>query len=106
MDLFLLKITHPLFSVLDGVNSIPAYTTAILSSYIVTLVIAKSSLFLNIREWVISKTPFGSTPGYPHFIECRLCLGAWVSLGFSLIYGCNWVIVWSVSYLLATQERG
>ena len=106
-----MKIIHQLFGVLDGGSSILACITAVLSSYVVTLVAAKGSLFNATRRWLIERTlwaqalPMWGEPLPPHPLMCRLCLGAWVSLAFSLIYSCNWLIVWAGAYFMATQER-
>ena len=85
------------------------YITAILSSYILTLVITKGSIFANLRNWIKTKTLWLSIAGQPHMIECRLCLGAWVSLITSLFIFHSlfyWLPIWGASYFMATQERG
>ena len=84
---------------------------AILSTYIITLIVTKGSVFNAPRQWIIDRTPRLQMPAMrgdatpPHYLVCRLCLGALVSLIFSLYYECNWLIVWAISYFMATQER-
>jgi len=84
---------------------------AILGAYIVTLVVTKGSILNASRQWLIDRTPRLQMPAMrgsdlpPHYLVCRLCLGALVSLIFSLYYDCNWLIVWATSYFMATQER-
>jgi hypothetical protein len=77
-------------------------------SYIITLVLAKGSIFNSFRIWVKQKTPKLKIKDYPHFIECRLCLGFWGSILICLLYNSPHMIlpVYGASYFLATQERG
>lgn len=105
MDSFWLKTAHQLFAVLGGTASLMEFTTAILCSYVVTLVLTGSSLFSSTRFWISDHTPWLVFGDKPHPVFCRLCLGAWISLAFSLIYGTNWLMVWAASYFMATQER-
>ena len=77
-------------------------------SYIVTLVIVKGSIFDSARNWVRSILPsWFQVPGYPHFIDCRLCVCAWVSLVTVIVIGApeHWLPVYGLSYFMATQER-
>lgn len=100
----------------------------VLTAYIVTCVITSSSLFAPLRERVMRMTPRLVIRGGRHPVECRLCLGFWVSL---LVCLCNSphtepmklieliepmklielitrdvLPVYGASYFLATQERG
>ena len=79
--------------------------------YIVTCVVTASSLFGPLRERVKRATPWLVIGESKHPIECRLCLGFWVSL---LVCFCtaphdsallNVLPVYGASYFLATQER-
>ena len=83
----------------------------IFASYIITCVVASSSLFGPLRERVKHATPWLVIGESKHPIECRLCLGFWVSL---LVCFCtappelailNILPVYGASYFLATQER-
>ena len=83
----------------------------IFASYIITCVVASSSLFEPLRERVKRATPWLVIGEGRHPIECRQCLGFWVSL---LVCFCtappelailNILPVYGASYFLATQER-
>ena len=83
----------------------------IFASYIITCVVTSSSLFGPLRERVKRATPWLQIGESKHPIECRLCLGFWVSL---LVCFCtspaesallNILPVYGASYFLATQER-
>lgn len=83
----------------------------IFAVYIITCVVTASSLFEPLRERVKHTTPWLVIGGGKHPIECRLCLGFWVSL---LVCFCtappelailNILPVYGASYFLATQER-
>ncbi len=83
----------------------------IFAAYIITCVVTASSLFGPLRERVKCVTPWLMIGGSTHPIECRLCLGFWVSL---LVCFCtsppdlallNILPVYGASYFLATQER-
>jgi hypothetical protein len=82
---------------------------AIFGVYIITAVITGSSLFAAARAWIVRRTPrLRPVPEHPHFIECRLCLGFWVSLGITLVLNLPWtdlLLIYGGSYFLATQER-
>lgn len=81
---------------------------AVLSSYITTLVITKGSIFESFRKVFKKYTPILGIPGYPHFIECRLCVCFWVSLSFTYLFNLDMIYtisVYGLSYFLATQER-
>jgi len=85
------------------------YIAAILSSYIVTLVIAGGSIMQPFRRWIMIRSPWLQIGDNPHPIVCRLCLGCWVSLVVVLAFGLGlaaWLPVYGASYFLATQERG
>jgi hypothetical protein len=78
----------------------------VLSVYAVTFVITAGSIFERARQWVIQKTPLLQPPApHKHFIQCRMCLGFWVSLG--VCYNSIELLlpVYGLSYFLATQER-
>ena len=83
----------------------------IFAAYIITCVVTASSLFGPLRERAKRVTPWLVIDGGKHPIECRLCLGFWVSL---LVCFCaappelailNILPVYGASYFLATQER-
>lgn len=76
--------------------------------YIITCVITSSSLFSVFRKYVVQVTPFFKFESYPHFIDCRLCVGFWISFFYCLfvIQDLRLVLpIYGASYLLATQER-
>ena len=79
--------------------------------YIITCVATSSSLLGPLRERTKRTTPWLVIGESKHPIECRLCLGFWVSL---LVCFCaappelailNILPVYGASYFLATQER-
>ena len=83
----------------------------IFAAYIITCVVTSSSLFAPLRQGVKHATPWLVIGESNHPIECRLCLGFWVSL---LVCLCtsppelaifNILPVYGASYFLATQER-
>lgn len=84
------------------------FVCAVLTSYIVTMVITKGSALERFREWFVLKTPWLWIKNYPHFIDCRLCVGAWVSLVVAAAFGSItlWLPIYGLSYFMATQERG
>ncbi len=76
-----------------------------LTSYAITFVIASSSLFEPFRIWFMKKVPKLKIGHNKHFIECRMCLGFWVSV---LVCNTDWRMtlpVYGLAYFLATQER-
>lgn len=76
-----------------------------LSAYALTFVIASSSLLEPARSWVQKRTPWLKIGNHKHFIECRMCIGFWVSV---MICYTDWRMVlpvYGLSYFLATQER-
>ena len=78
------------------------------TSYIIACVIAGSSLFSGVRDFIIRRTPFLSIKGHKHFIECRLCLSFWTSLMSIFAFSVDFKMlfaVYGISYFLATQER-
>ena len=83
----------------------------IFAAYIITCVVASSSLFGPLRERVKRVTPWLMIGESNHPIECRLCLGFWVSLLVCLCTSSpelaifNILPVYGASYFLATQER-
>lgn len=78
---------------------------AVMFSYVMTLLITSASLFYKIRLKIKTKFPKLQFGHYPHFIECRLCVGFWVSIIASFIFNVNLFVVYGVSYFLATQEN-
>ena len=83
----------------------------VFAAYIITCVVASSSLFGPLRERVKRATPWLVIGESKHPIECRLCLGFWVSLLVCLCTSSpelaifNILPVYGASYFLATQER-
>jgi hypothetical protein len=76
-----------------------------LSSYAVTFVIASSSLFEPLREWVKVKAPYLQIGYNKHMVVCRMCVGFWVSLA---VCWHSWEMilpVYGLSYFLATLEK-
>jgi hypothetical protein len=71
-----------------------SFITSCLSSYVITLVLTKGSIFDSIR------------PKHK-FFSCRMCVGCWVSLATVLVLSdiTMWLPVYGASYFLATQER-
>jgi len=82
---------------------------AVFTAYILTAVITGSSLLAPIRDRIIDRTPWLQiTADHPHFVECRLCVGFWISLAIWSATGwplCNLGLIYGASYFLATQER-
>lgn len=74
-------------------------------SYIITIGIVSSPHLEGIRALIRSITPWLGTK--PYFIDCRLCMGFWVSLAVCLVYGSYDLTlpVYGLSYFMATQER-
>ncbi len=73
--------------------------------YAVTFVVTASSLFEGARLRVMKNTPWLKIGSHKHFVECRMCVGFWVSL-----LACNIdyrlvLPVYGLSYFMATQER-
>ena len=83
--------------------------TAIAAAYIVTVVITGASLLEPARRMLREKIPgLQITPKHPHFIDCRLCVGFWVSGAATLAMDLPWqsvFLIYGTSYFLATQER-
>ena len=81
--------------------------SSIFASYIITCVLCKSSVFEYFRTFVKHYTPQLRIGNHPHFIECRLCVGFWVSIIVCLAYNSiyNLPLIYGASYFLATQER-
>jgi hypothetical protein len=83
--------------------------TAIFTAYIATVVVTGSSLLAPARAWFMARTPrLQITDDHPHFIECRLCVGFWVSVGVCAVFGLPfWMVglIYGASYHLATMER-
>lgn len=86
-----------------------AAIAAIPAAYIVTVVITGASILTKPRDRFIEATPWlQPDPEHPHFAECRLCVGFWVSIIVTIAAGLGFwgfFIVYGASYFLATQER-
>ena len=81
------------------------FITATLSSYIITLVLVKGSIFEKTRETIKRRTPWLQFANHPHFVDCRLCISFWSSV---LVCHNNYTLivpVYGLAYFLATQER-
>jgi len=78
---------------------------AIFTAYILTVIITSGSIMEPVRAWVKTRIP--ATHQARHFIECRLCVGLWISLVVAVFYGTpeNILLIYGGSYFLATQER-
>ena len=79
--------------------------TLALSTYAATFVITSSSLLEPVREYLKAKTPKLRIGGNKHMVECRMCVGFWMSI---FICNTDWKMilpVYGLSYFLATQER-
>ena len=77
----------------------------VFGSYICTLILTGSSLFKPLREKLKKKFPLRKH--YPHPLECRLCIGLWISLCFwlfSTLMYLDFLIIYGLSYFLATLE--
>ncbi len=75
-----------------------------LSAYALTFIIASSAILEPFRRWLIPRSPWLQATGQRHFIECRMCVGFWVTLAVCT----DWSMilpVYGLSYFLATQER-
>ena len=83
---------------------------SIFAAYIITAVLVSGNILFKAREWAKKKTPWLiKGKERRHMFDCRLCVGAWVSLAvyLSLVAG-HWSLVFLIygaSYFLATQER-
>lgn len=99
-----------------GSNTVKDVFEQIMMAYMLTIILASSSLMRPFREWLINKTPkwrspFGTQkqreeePKHP--VECRLCVGGYLSLALALstLTLEYWFVIWGVSYFMATQER-
>ena len=84
--------------------------TLSVASYALTFVLASSSLFEPVREWIKARTPRLKIGNHKHLVECRMCMGFWCSLAI-IIIDCqvinvvNLLSVYGLSYFMATQER-
>jgi hypothetical protein len=76
-----------------------------LSSYALTFVITSSSILESTRQTIIHKTVQLEIGNHKHFIECRMCVGFWVSLVVCNADFLSILPVYGLSYFLATQER-
>lgn len=76
-----------------------------LMSYVVTFVVASSSLLEPVRAIIKRKIPRLQIGNHKHFIDCRMCVGFWAS-ALVCVYDISMVLpVYGISYFLATQER-
>ena len=76
-----------------------------LSVYALTFVLASSCLLEPFRTWAMACFPRLRIGNNRHPIECRMCVGFWISL---IVCNVNWKMVlpvYGLSYFLATQER-
>lgn len=80
----------------------------IIASYIITLIITSSSILEPIRNKIKSLTTNLQFGNNKHFVECRLCIGFWVTCCVCLYFNVmdNFFTIYGFSYFLATQERG
>lgn len=80
---------------------------AVLSAYIMAVVITSGSLFESSRAWFKRKTVGTICDKKPkHFIECRLCITFWTALVTAPFVGFEYLLpVYGLAYFLATQER-
>jgi hypothetical protein len=76
-----------------------------LTSYALTFIVASSSILDCFRRRVMVRTPRLKVAGHRHFIECRMCVGFWVSMAVCLGDWHMVLPVYGASYFLATQER-
>jgi hypothetical protein len=85
-----------------------------LTSYAVTLLLTSSEVSVTTwhvfaRERVIPRFPDWGPLHYllNYFLQCRMCVGFWVSLGVTLIFRHPELFLptYGASYFLATQER-
>lgn len=77
------------------------------TAYSLTFLLTSSSLLGQFRRYVIRKLPQLQPTGHKHFIECRMCVGFWMSLFIcSATHDLRLTfVVYGMSYFLATQER-
>ncbi len=82
------------------------YALQILAAYIITAVIVNGGVTYRMRGWIKLKTRW-LVFGGRHFLDCRLCVGLWVSITVAFAYGVphNILLIYGASYFLATQER-
>lgn len=76
-----------------------------LATYAITFVIASSSLFEPLREWIKPRTPRLKIGNHKHLIECRMCCGFWCAVAVCNLDWNMLLPVYGLSYFLATQER-
>jgi hypothetical protein len=83
------------------------YAHFIFLAYVITFIIASSSVFEPIRSIIKSKLQILQIGDNKHFIECRMCIGFWVSLIACVVANKLdlFFVVYGASYFLATQER-
>jgi hypothetical protein len=89
--------------------------TGIFASYIITAVLVNGNIFYTAREWIKDKTPWlVKGPKYTgkHMLDCRMCVGFWVSLVVYLtlyftydLHPSFFFLIYGVPYFLSTQER-
>jgi hypothetical protein len=86
--------------------------TGIFASYIITAVLVNGNIFYSSREWIKGKTPWlVKGPKYigKHMLDCRMCVGFWVSLVVYLVLipgpWSLFFLIFGAAYFLATQER-
>jgi uncharacterized membrane protein len=76
-------------------------------SYTLTFIIASASLLERPRAYIKERFPVRWIGNNKHPIECRMCLGFWVSFLVCLLYSSFYdiIVVYGISYFIATQER-
>jgi hypothetical protein len=85
--------------------------TGIFASYIITAVLVNGNIFYSVREWIKGKSPWlVKGPKYQgrHMLDCRMCVGAWVSLGVTIAFSLQpsaFLLVYGASYFICTQEQ-
>lgn len=80
---------------------------AIATAYVLTFLIASSNVLYPARAWIKKHTPFLKI-NRKHFIDCRMCIGFWISIVATYEYALTpeaFFAVYGVSYFIATQER-
>lgn len=80
--------------------------TLALSAYAITFVLTSSSILQPLRAMVMKHTPWFQIGMNRHFVECRMCVGFWISAVVCFPDWHMFLPVYGLSYFLATQERG
>jgi uncharacterized iron-regulated membrane protein len=87
----------------------------IFAAYIITAVLVDGEVFYSPREWMKKKTPWlVKGKERRHMFDCRMCVGAWVSLGVWVVLFITsafslqpsaYFIIYGVEHFLVMQER-